>query len=155
MSYMPFGDRLESQGAMPTDRLFTGQRLDGTGLYYYGARYYDPAIGRFISPDTVVPDFRNPQALNRYSYVVNNPLRYTDPTGHAWYDDGSGEMVWVDDDQLPPSWFESPGPPEPSLPIDPKEDVFAVVWGFEETYGFPPLPLYYHSEMVVVDKQGN
>jgi RHS repeat-associated protein len=64
--------------------LFTGQRLDGTGLYYYGARYYDPEIGRFISPDTIIPDPANPQALNRYSYCINNPLKYNDPTGHFW-----------------------------------------------------------------------
>ncbi len=67
---------------MPTDRLFTGQRLDNTGLYYYGARYYDPIIGRFISPDTIVQNRYNPQALNPYSYVLNNPLKYTDPTGN-------------------------------------------------------------------------
>ena len=65
------------------DQKFTGQRLDGTGLYYYNARYYDPAIGRFISADTVVQDFRNPQTLNRYSYCLNNPLKYIDPSGHA------------------------------------------------------------------------
>jgi len=51
-------------------------------LYDYGARFYDPALGRFISADTVVPGAGNPQALNRYAYVRNNPLRYTDPTGH-------------------------------------------------------------------------
>jgi RHS repeat-associated protein len=61
---------------------FTGQRLDTTGLYYYGARYYDPGIGRFISPDSIVPDPTNPQNFNRYSYCLNNPLKYTDPTGH-------------------------------------------------------------------------
>jgi RHS repeat-associated protein len=67
---------------MPTDKLFTGQRLDsGTGLYYNGARYYDPSLGRFISPDMVVPTFENPQSFNRYSYVKNNPLKYIDPTG--------------------------------------------------------------------------
>ena len=53
-----------------------------SGLYYYGARYYDPLIGRFISADTLVQSPANPQTLNRYSYVLNNPLRYTDPTGH-------------------------------------------------------------------------
>ena len=67
---------------MPTDKKFTGQRLDGTGLYYYNARYYDPTIGRFISTDTVIPDPTNPQAFNRYSYCLNNPLKYIDPSGH-------------------------------------------------------------------------
>ncbi|MHB8968803.1 MAG: RHS repeat-associated core domain-containing protein, partial [Thermoleophilia bacterium] len=52
--------------------------------YFYGARYYDPAIGRFISADTFVQDYTDPQTLNRYSYVRNNPLIYTDPSGH-WF----------------------------------------------------------------------
>jgi RHS repeat-associated protein len=52
-----------------------------TGLYFYNARYYDPALGRFIQPDSIVPEPGNPQSFNRYSYVLNNPLRYTDPTG--------------------------------------------------------------------------
>jgi RHS repeat-associated protein len=64
------------------DKKFTGQRLDGTGLYYYNARYYDPIIGRFISPDGTGQNLNEPQTLNRYSYVQNNPLKYTDPTGH-------------------------------------------------------------------------
>jgi len=51
-------------------------------LYDYGARFYDPALGRFLSADTVVPEPGNPQALNRYSYVLNNPLGHTDPTGY-------------------------------------------------------------------------
>ena len=67
---------------MPTDKKFTGQRLDATGLYYYNARYYDATIGRFTKPDTIVQSFANPQSLNRYSYTLNNPLKYTDPSGH-------------------------------------------------------------------------
>jgi len=63
----------------------TGQRLDSTGLYYYNARYYDPTIGRFISPDTIIRDPANPQCFNRYSYCLNNPLKYTDPSGHDPY----------------------------------------------------------------------
>jgi RHS repeat-associated protein len=52
-----------------------------TSLYYYRARYYDPVIGRFISADSLT--FRSPQKLNRYSYVLNNPIRYIDPSGHT------------------------------------------------------------------------
>jgi RHS repeat-associated protein len=61
---------------------------DALALYDYRARYYDPALGRFTQPDTIVPKPGNPQALNRYAYVNNNPLKYTDPSGHwletAW-----------------------------------------------------------------------
>lgn len=75
--------RPSPDNALPTDYTFTGQKLDeSTGLMYYGARYYDPALGRFISADPIVPNPANPQALNRYSYVLNNPLRYIDPTGY-------------------------------------------------------------------------
>jgi RHS repeat-associated protein len=69
---------------MSPDKLFTGQRLDSTGLYYYGARYYDATIGRFISADTIVPDPANPQAYNKYSYCINNPLSCIDPSGHDY-----------------------------------------------------------------------
>jgi len=63
---------------------FTGQREEATiALYFYNARWYDPALGRFAQPDTLVPDPGNPQALNRYTYVNNNPLKYTDPSGHC------------------------------------------------------------------------
>ena len=83
--YFPFGLTRSTSGTIPTDKKFTGQRLDSTGLYFYNARYYDANIGRFISPDTIVPNPINPQAFNRYSYTLNNPLKYTDPSGHfAW-----------------------------------------------------------------------
>jgi len=48
----------------------------------YRARWYDPKLGRFIQADTLVPGAGHPQALNRYAYVTNNPVKYTDPTGH-------------------------------------------------------------------------
>jgi hypothetical protein len=72
---------------------------------------HDATIGRFISPDTVTQDPSNPQTLNRYSYCVNNPLKYTDPTGHdqiittggvngngeTWYTicDGQGNLLAI------------------------------------------------------------
>jgi RHS repeat-associated protein len=88
IKYFPYG--ATRSGSVPTDKQFTGQRLDGTGLYYYGARYYDAGIGRFISADTIVQSPGNPQTLNRYSYCLNNPLAYTDPTGNIvdFYVDG-------------------------------------------------------------------
>jgi RHS repeat-associated protein len=86
--YYPFGEARFSTSPMLTDKLFTGQReITGLGIYYYGARFYSPKLGRFLSADSIVPGYINPQNLNRFSYVNNNPLRYTDPTGHMM-DDG-------------------------------------------------------------------
>jgi RHS repeat-associated protein len=79
--YYPYG--ATRAGAVSTAYKYTGQRHEtALGLYYYNARWYDPGIGRFIQADTIVPAPGNPQSLNRYAYVYNNPLRYTDPTGH-------------------------------------------------------------------------
>jgi len=81
--YLPYGVIRWETGLFPTDRRFTGQRWEASlGLYDYRARFYDPALGRFLQPDPIVPEPGNPQALNRYAYVYNNPLRYTDPSGH-------------------------------------------------------------------------
>jgi RHS repeat-associated protein len=82
--YFAFGkDRYNPGCSFQPSNKFTGQiKDDDTGLYYYNARYYDPELGRFIQPDTIVPSAGDPQSLNRYSYVRNNPLMYTDPSGH-------------------------------------------------------------------------
>jgi RHS repeat-associated protein len=81
MRYYPYGET--RSGGAPTDRRYTGQREEnGLGLYDYVARRYDPVLGRFLQADTIVPEPGDPQSLNRYSYVNNNPLRYVDPTGH-------------------------------------------------------------------------
>ncbi|MDP3723997.1 MAG: RHS repeat-associated core domain-containing protein, partial [Candidatus Omnitrophota bacterium] len=83
--YTPYGSLNRREGSVTVPQKFTGQRLDTTtGLYFYNARYYDPSLGRFIQADPVVPVPGDPQALNRYSYVRNNPLTYTDPSGHGW-----------------------------------------------------------------------
>ena len=82
--FYPFGETRLTTGTIYTDRLFTGQReMAGLGIYNYGARFYSPKLGRFLSADTLVPGYRNPQSLNRYSYVRNSPLNYIDPSGHV------------------------------------------------------------------------
>ena len=93
--YDPWG-RVRTGGIGLTARNFTGQRLDATGLLYYHARYYDPTLGRFISPDRLVPEPGDPQSLNRYAYVHNNPLKYTDPTGH-WIE-SAVDIAFIADD---------------------------------------------------------
>jgi RHS repeat-associated protein len=67
-----------------TNRGYTGHEMDDeVGLVNMNARIYDPVLGRFLSADGVLPDAEDMQAFNRYSYVYNNPLKFTDPTGHV------------------------------------------------------------------------
>jgi len=94
IQYEPYG--LPRQ---PSDELyqFTNQEWSGElGIYDYGARQYNPVLKRFLQADTILQNPYSPQTLNRYSYVLNNPQRYTDPTGHAiiaQYDTESGKWL--------------------------------------------------------------
>ena len=95
--YRPFGATLTSvdtswrSTALSYDGVgvalkFTGKERDAeTGLDYFGARYMSSAQGRFTSPDPVGGHLENPQTLNKYTYVANNPLRFVDPTGLDFY----------------------------------------------------------------------
>ncbi|MFB0534605.1 MAG: RHS repeat domain-containing protein [Anaerolineae bacterium] len=96
VQYDPYGEIITSTLPVAlTDRLFTGQRWHGTiGLYQMGARWYDPALGRWLQADTIVPEPGNPQALNRYSYVLGNPLRYADPSGHYIFEGPYSLSPW-------------------------------------------------------------
>ena len=111
-TYDPWGKVIS--GSLPqTRRNFTGQYLDDTGLLFYNARYYDPGIGRFVSADSIVPSAGsltvtpndavatnawgekgvagNPQELNCYSYVNNNPVKNIDPSGHGCGESGKSK----------------------------------------------------------------
>jgi RHS repeat-associated protein len=87
--YLPFGELVPAaspgsppaQAAASGGRQFTSQRRDATGLYDFGARPYDPVTGRFTQADDLEVDFGG-QTHSPYSYVLNNPLRLIDPTGH-------------------------------------------------------------------------
>lgn len=66
-----------------TNRGFTGhEALDSMGLVHMNGRVYDPVLGRFLSADSIIQAPNNTQSFNRYSYVFNNPLSYTDPSGN-------------------------------------------------------------------------
>ncbi|HZV45357.1 MAG TPA: RHS repeat-associated core domain-containing protein, partial [Saprospiraceae bacterium] len=83
--YKPYGEQIHISGAATSSFGFTGQLMDkDIGLIYYQSRYYDPLIGRFIQPDRFIPQPADPQTLNRYTYVGNNPITFVDPTGH-WF----------------------------------------------------------------------
>ena len=56
--------------------------MEGFGLMDYRYRFLSTRLGRFTQPDSIVPDMSNPQSLNRYAYVNNNPVMFVDPTGH-------------------------------------------------------------------------
>jgi RHS repeat-associated protein len=71
----PYGEDAASEGKAEVKYKFTDKEKDGTGLYYFGARFYDPEVGRFISVDP------NKDGMNWYSYCGNNPVKYVDPTG--------------------------------------------------------------------------
>jgi RHS repeat-associated protein len=83
--YYPFGDTRIESGEYENDYTYTGKERDeDTELLYYEARYYDSGIGRFISIDPWSGDITDPQSLNKYAYVRNNPLKYVDPEGEAY-----------------------------------------------------------------------
>jgi RHS repeat-associated protein len=92
---LPFGDELMCSTTDLSEQHFTGQIHDQeSGNDYFNARSYSNSTGRFLSPDysesgpEPVPyaDTANPQSLNLYAYVLNNPLRLTDPDGHGCLD---------------------------------------------------------------------
>jgi RHS repeat-associated protein len=85
MRYTAWGEVRYNSGVTPTDYTYTGQYsyTADFGLMFYNARWYDPALGRFTQADTIVPLQQGVQAWDRYAYVNNNPILYTDPSGHC------------------------------------------------------------------------
>ncbi|MBU7017668.1 MAG: RHS repeat protein [Theionarchaea archaeon] len=78
-TYKPFGETSAAGDEEPY--LYNGKEKDSTGLYYYGARYYAPEIGRFTTRDPLSGDALSPQTLNQYVYCLNSTLKYVDPQG--------------------------------------------------------------------------
>lgn len=75
--YDAFGKPVAQTGTLPNAYTYTGRELDGSGLYYYRARYYLPSAGRFLTPDPI----GLAGGINAYTYVGSNPVNFTDPFG--------------------------------------------------------------------------
>jgi RHS repeat-associated protein len=89
--FYPYGKEIPILDGDPNAYKFTGKERDSDGNDYFGARYYESSMGRFMSPDwsnilSPVPyaSVDDPQTLNLYSYVRNNPTTLIDPDGHCW-----------------------------------------------------------------------
>jgi RHS repeat-associated protein len=88
-SYDPWGNRTTTKNTLKFHRGFTGhEHLTTYGVINMNGRMYDPTVGRFLAPDNFVQMSDFSQSFNRYSYCLNNPLKYTDP---------SGELFGIDD----------------------------------------------------------
>ncbi|WP_145262127.1 RHS repeat-associated core domain-containing protein [Calycomorphotria hydatis] len=82
ITYTPFGEIDSAEVLLSSGPGFGGGYYDQeTGLVLFGLRYYDPHLGRFLTPDPVFGRLANPATLHRYQYALNNPLKYKDPTG--------------------------------------------------------------------------
>ncbi|MEI9988950.1 MAG: RHS repeat-associated core domain-containing protein [Rhizomicrobium sp.] len=105
LSYDAWGRRRNSDGTdnaacsitSTTTRGYTGhEMLDSICEINANARIYDPTLGRFMSPDSTIPDPFNGQSFNRYSYVMNNPLSMTDPSGLVDQSPKVSPKHWID-----------------------------------------------------------
>ncbi|MBU7028173.1 MAG: RHS repeat protein [Theionarchaea archaeon] len=111
-TYHPFGET--SLNGEEESSLYNGKQKDSTGLYYYGARYYDPETGRFITRDIAPARIAIPQTLNRYTYCLNNPLKYRDPDGReqagalVGNSDYPGQKLSAQDDWIYVTWSWNP-----------------------------------------------
>eukprot|EP01028_Stygiella_incarcerata_P008143 TRINITY_DN3477_c0_g2_i3.p1 TRINITY_DN3477_c0_g2~~TRINITY_DN3477_c0_g2_i3.p1 ORF type:complete len:413 (+),score=-19.60 TRINITY_DN3477_c0_g2_i3:103-1341(+) len=92
MTYKPFGQQVaqewinEASKAVVTKRGFTGhEHITEFNLIHMNGRVYDPVTGRFLSADPTIQAPYDTQSYNRYTYVKNNPLKYTDPSGYSWF----------------------------------------------------------------------
>src|SRR5882672_11399360 len=163
--YLPFGEELSSgaglrsssQGYGATDGIrqkFTSQERDSeTGLDYMHARYFASAQGRFTSADTVAGSIGNPQSLNRYAYVGNNPINLTDPTGHmptyhmySSYSQDNDGTGWSWDDPTSPQAVLQGAGIVPSQVIDSTQ--------LNDSKHENPAPIAYSGDGIVDTKVG-
>ncbi len=98
--FRPFGEVISTSGSVNESRGYTGQRHDASGLVYLHARYYDPVLAAFASPDMII-DGTDTIGLNRFAYCANDPVNRTDTEGTDSKDNNTGDKKpktgnWVD-----------------------------------------------------------
>lgn len=148
--YRPYGSYRTTPTQMLTDRDFTGQRENRElGLLYYQARYYLPGVGRFISADTIVPNPANPQSFNRYTYVLGNPLKFIDPSGHRTC---SSQQAASGDETC----NQNTKPSKKQTAKSSQSNACNDVWCNRGTFPFPQpdIPLPDGFEWVLLDTRG-
>jgi len=140
--HYPYGEerwRWPQEGTFPTEYRFTGQRIQsGLGLYFMGARRYDPALGRWLSADTLVPEPGSSQNFNRYMFVLGNSLRYTDASGHG---------VCSGEDYDPACKEDFPGLPEPPFDDPVLQWLYSVGLARPALYKMLALPVIWLAEL--------
>ncbi len=146
--YAPFGESIAHSGTFAVQHRFTGQPQDDQagGFYNYGARFYNPKWGRFVSPDEMVQGFDS-QGLNPFTYVLNRPTSGTDPTG---------EFLAVPAMSIPSLAAMQAGmvatPPNPSSEFDDSRG--AVVWPTDFRVVIRPFKLPEHDGMDIRARKG-
>ena len=119
--YYPYGQENDYNTSCSPTYKFTGYEFDSeTGNYYAYARYYSPSLGRFLSADPLGGNIADPQSLNRYAYVLNDPETFIDPLGLKCTRSPDGQTI--DDGTQPvcettPTYIFNGGPP-PTAPWD-------------------------------------
>jgi RHS repeat-associated protein len=138
--YDAWGNSRYSDGTVHTDKLYTGQREAEAGLYYYNARWYDPEIGRFMQPDTIIPSLGNPISWDRYAYVSNNPINATDPSGHAEYCEGGCG------DDTPSNTYDVPLTTEPYGTGVSGQDMFELYIWYRDTKTYNGVQAWWNAD---------
>lgn len=107
--HFPFGETWYETGTADKWKFTDYENDSESGLNYAGARFQSSGFGRFMSPDPLHGNFRNPQSLNRYAYVGNDPINTIDPSGMEGEDDtpcGPFESCGGNDTDLPDDSLE-------------------------------------------------
>lgn len=118
-NYKPYGSNYGEVGS--NEFMYTGKQNDPvTGFYFYGARFYYPAISRFISEDQSSGSISSPLSLNRYSYAEDNPVSFNDPSGNmrAYFGGASAYAPH------PHPTHSAPSPSKPATPPPPSKRAF-------------------------------